>query len=100
MAAMTVGLLDAFEQPDQGLDARDHVLGLLAVGRALVRRDRRSRLEDAHLQRLVATSALGDPELDPGARLERGHPGRQRGGVDVDVCALLTGEEAEALLRV
>jgi hypothetical protein len=30
----------------------------------------RRRLEDAHLQRLVAATALGDAELDPGARLE------------------------------
>ena len=98
--AVAVGLADAVEQPDQVLDDRDHLLGLLAPGRGLVARDRRGRVEDADLQRLVAAPALGDAELDAGAGLERGHALGQRVGAHVDVGAVLLRQEAESLLRV
>jgi hypothetical protein len=61
---------------------------------------RRQRLQQLELKRLVALAALDDPELDPLALLEVGHPGRQRGLVDEDVAAVVLGEKAEALLGV
>ncbi len=69
--AVAVGLTDAVEEPDEVLDDRDHLLGLLALrAGALVARDRRGRVEDPHLERLVAAPPLGDAELDAGAGLE------------------------------
>ena len=42
--------------------------GVLALGVGLVALHRDGLVEDPDLQRLVAAAALGDPELDPGAR--------------------------------
>ena len=98
--AAPVGLLDALEHLDEVLDDRHHRLRLLALGVALVARDRGGGVDDAHLQRLVAAATLGDAELDLRAGLERGRALGQRVGVDVDVRAVLLRQEAEALLRV
>ena len=87
--AVAVGLADAVEQPDQVLDDRAHLLGLLAPGRGLVARDRRGRVEEPDLQRLVAAAALGDAELDAGAGLQRGHALGERVGAHVDVGPVL-----------
>ena len=58
------------------------------------------RVEHLHLVGLLALAAREDAELDPGAGLERGDALGQRRGADVDVVAVLAGEEAEALLGV
>ena len=100
VAASTVGLLDPLEHLDEVLDDGHHHLGLLALGVALVARDRGGRVDDAHLERLVTAAPLGDAELDLGAGLEGAGALGQRVGVDVDVGAVLLRQEAEALLRV
>ena len=75
-----------------------------ACGRApCVRGDARGRLEKAHGQRLGATAALDDAELDPGTVLQRGHTLGQGAGGHEDVAALggvVGGHESEALLGV
>ncbi len=91
---------DAVEQLDQVLDDDGHLLGILALRLCNGARHRRQWVEHAQRQRLLAATALGDPELDPGAGLEGRYTSRQRGLVNEDVAALVLGEEAEALLRV
>src|SRR4051812_40813961 len=89
MTAGPVALLDALEQPDQVLDDADHLLGLLALGLAAVLGHRRWGVQHLHLVRLLALATREDPELDPGAGLERGDSLGQRGGADVDVVPVL-----------
>ena len=62
-----VALLDVLEQPVEVLDDVDHVGRLLAQRL----RHRLGRLEQPDLERLVTLAALHDPELHPGARLQR-----------------------------
>ena len=100
VAAVAVALTDAVEQRDQVLDDRDHLLGPLAARVGLVAGDGGLRLEHPHLERLLTAPALGDPELHPGAGLQRGGALRQRLGAHVDVVPALLGEEAESLLGV
>ena len=99
VAAVAVALADAVEEPDEVLDDRGHLLGLLAARVGLVARDRGRGLEHAHLQRLVAATTLGDAELDPGARLDVGAALGQRVGVHVDVGPAVLRQEPEALRR-
>jgi hypothetical protein len=54
----------------------------------------------ASVLRVVAALAGDDAELHALARLERGHPVREHGGVHEDVAAVVAGKEAEALLAV
>jgi hypothetical protein len=51
-------------------------------------------------QRLLAAASLDDTELDLLPRLEGGDPFGQRVGTDVDVAAVVLGQEAEALVCV
>ena len=100
VAAVAVPLADPVEQADQVLDDPDHLLRLLAARVLLGARDRGGRLEDAHLEGLLTAPALGDPELDPGARLEGRGPLGERLRAHVDVGAVLLRQEAESLLGV
>ena len=97
---VAVGLADAVEQPDQVLDDRGHLVGLPALGVRLVALDRDGLVDDPDLERLVAAAALGDPELHAGAGLDRGHALGQGIRAQVDVGAVLLGQEPEALLGV
>ena len=97
---MPVGLTDSVEETDQVLDDRGHLLGGLPAGVRLVALDRRRSVDHPHLQGLVAATALGDPELDPGAGLDRGHTLGQGIRTQVDIGAVLLGDEPETLLGV
>ena len=61
---MPVALADPVKQPNQVLDDRDHLFGLLALGVRLIAGHRGGSIEHADLKRLVAPASLGDPELD------------------------------------
>ena len=58
------------------------------------------RLEHRHLKRLGAAAALGHAELHPLTRPQCVRGGFQRSGVHKDLTAVVTGEEAEALVDV
>src|SRR5215208_721239 len=53
------------EQLDDVLDDDHHLVGRLALSRALGRDDGRSRVEDPHGERLGAAATLDDAELHP-----------------------------------
>jgi hypothetical protein len=95
-----IGLAHVVEEPDQVLDDRSHLVGLLAARGRLVAADRGGCVEHLHLECLVAAAPLRDPELDAGSRLERGGSLGKGFGAHVDVRAVLLGEEPEALLGV
>src|SRR5580765_1060059 len=97
-AAQAVG--GVVEQPDDVLDDHDHLVGRLAVAHLLVDRNARRRVEDAHGEGLGAATAVGDPELDARAALERRDASGERARRHEDVAALVVGDEPEALLLV
>ena len=97
--AAPVDVRDPVEQLHQVLDDRDHLVRLLV--RVLGGSGGRGRLEQAHLKRLSALTALGDAELDPLPLGDGLRPGGQRRGVHEYLGApVITGEEAETLLGV
>ena len=49
---------------------------------------------------MLALATFDDAELDSLASLQAGHAGRQRVGADLDIAALILGQEAEALFGV
>ena len=61
--------------------------------------ERRRRVEHAYTERLSTLLAVGDAELEPAARLDRG-PGRKRRRVQEHLGAIVGRDEPEALVFV
>lgn len=102
-AVHLVGVAAAFQHRGDVLQQGRQVLhdrGQLVRLAALSGRDRRRRVQHGHRKCLVTALPRDDTELDPLARLEGVHPGRQHRRVDEDVAAVVAGEKAEALLTV
>src|SRR4029450_119145 len=96
VAAATVAVTDAIEHLDQILDDHRHLLRRLAMRLGEGGRN----LQDVYRKGLLSLTTLDNAELDSLASLQAGHSGRQRIGADIDVTALVLGQEAEALFGV
>src|SRR5215211_7989226 len=96
MAAAPIAVANSVEHLDQILDDHRHLLWRLAM-----RLGQRGRyFHDVHRKCLFSLAPFDNTELDSLTSLQARHPWRQRVGADIDVAAIILGQEAEALFGV